>query len=394
MEILVIGKPAMNVYMPLQEYPQEGDVFTITGKNETLGGVGAVSACLLAKWGIKPHFQGVVGNDPYGEKLRNTLSEYKVESKHVETNFEKGTAVNYIILNIKNGNVTKIRYNDPQVEVTKFKYDFQPEWAILDGSDTAGAMALLNNDAKVNTVFYARIADQNTITLAKRCKYVICTQTYVEGMTKTKIDPEASTQDLVDLYQKLVDVSGSNNNIVLLNNKKILYSESNKVKLLPEMKINHSDVSSFDSVFTGAFLYAMINNIILDEAVKFANTAAGISLSKVGEEPAIPTIDEVLDNSGLRDRFKIDTTQIAQVGTNTQGATQEQVSTEQAVETPAPAEATPQVDAFAQASEGAQAVSELTQPTEQPVATTPETPAPAQPAEPQVPPHEETNIFG
>lgn len=390
MEILVIGKPAMNVYMPLQEFPQEGDVFTITGKNESMGGIGAVSACLLAKWGVKPHFQGVLGNDAYGEKLRNTFSEYKVESKHIETNFEKGTAINYIILNIKSGNMTKIRYNDPDAEVTKYKYDFQPDWAILDGSDTAGAMALLNNDGKVKTIFYARIADQNTQTLAKKCKYIVATQSYVEGVTKTKVDNEASTEEFVNLYQKLVDSAGSNNYIVLLNNKKILYSEENKVKMLPEMKINHADVSSFDSVFTGAFTYAMINNLSLDESVKFANTAAAISLSKIGEEPAIPTLDEALDNSGLRDRFKIDTTQIADVGTT---------PAETPAEAPAPQQETvPEVNAFAQAPEGTPAV-ETPQPVETPqVAEQPvETPAPAQPAapaEPVTPPHEETNIFG
>ena len=384
MEILVIGKPAMNVYMPLQEYPQEGDVFTITGKTESLGGVGAVSACLLAKWGIKPHFQGILGNDAYGEKIRNVLSEYKVETRHLETNFENGTAINYIILNLKSGNTTKIRYNDPNVEVTKFKYDFQPDWALLDGADTAGAMALLNNNSSVPTIFYARVADQNTQTLAKRCKYIICTQVYVEGLTKTKVDAEASTEDLVNLYQKLVDSAGSNNYIVLLNNKKILYSEENKVKMLPEMKINHADVSSFDSVFYGAFSYAMINSLSLDEAVKFANTAAGISISKIGEEPAIPTLDEALDNSGLRDRFKIDTTQIAQVGPSADG------TTETPAETSAeePVEQQPTVDAFAQAPE-ATPVEMPQAAAEQPV----ETPAPKA-EEVQPPPHEETNIFG
>ena len=391
MELLIIGKPAMNVYMPLQEYPQEGDVFTITGKNESLGGVAAVSACLFAKWGIKPHFTGVLGNDAYGEKIRNTFSEYKVETRHLETNFEKGTAVNYIILNVKNGNVTKIRYNDPNVELTKYKYDFQPEWAIMDGSDTAGAMALINNDSKVNIVFYARIADQNTITLAKRCKYIVATQTFVEGITKTKVDIEGTTEDYVNLYQKLVDTSGSNNYVVLLNNKKILYSEDNKVKMLPEMKINHADVSSFDAVFTGAYTYALINNLSLDEAVKFANTAAAISLSKIGEEPAIPTLDEALDNSGLRDRFKIDTTQIANVGPKETTEAQETAPHE---ETPAPITQEPQVDAFAQAPNGTENI-ETPQPAETPQPV--ETPAPAQaaaPAETTVPPHEETNIFG
>ena len=36
MEILVIGKPSINVYLPLVEFPQEGDLFTIKQKNESV----------------------------------------------------------------------------------------------------------------------------------------------------------------------------------------------------------------------------------------------------------------------------------------------------------------------------------------------------------------------
>ena len=379
MEVLIIGKPTINVYLPLQEYPQEGDIFTITGKNESLGGVGAVSACLLAKWGNRPYFTGVLGNDAYGEKIRNTFSEYKVNSKFLETTFEKGTTTNYFILNLKTGNVTKILYNDPNVELQKFKYDFQPDWAIMDGSDTAGAMALLNNDGKVKTVFYARKADPNTLTLAKRCHYVVCTQAFVEVLTKTKISEEQQTEEYVDMYQKLVDTVGSNNYIVLLNNKKILYCEDNKVKMLPEMKINHADVSSFDSVFTGAFTYAKMNDVGLDEAIKFANTAAAISISKIGEEPAIPTLDEVLNNSGLRDKFK--TTPVVE-----QQVVQEPI---QQVQGEPVEQVQPTVSAFEQ-----QPVQQEVQPVQQVVQE------PVQPVQGvvqenvQQPPQPESNIFG
>lgn len=423
MEVLVIGKPAINIYLPLQEYPQEGDVFLITGKNESVGGVGAVSACLFAKWGVKPYFTGVLGNDAYGEKIRNVFSEYKVNTKFLETNFEKPTTTNYFILNVKSGNVTKILYNDPDVELQKFKYDFQPDWAILDGSDLAGAMALLNNDSRVRTVYYARRADANTIQLSKKSTYVVCTQSFVENYTKTTIAPDAGTEVYVDLYQKLVDLAGGNNYVVILNNKKILYCETNKVKMLPEMKINHVDVSSFDSVFTAAFTYAMMKGVVIDDAIKFANTAAAISISKIGEEPAIPTLDEALDNSGLRERFNEAKEVLAKAGPNTnqnvapsaiEFAPQPEVPQEQAAPQP---EATPEQQAtqdvaFNQAPVGTET------PTEQPATpSVEEQPVQEQPAQevpqentqvsnpqpvemptvqeaPQVPQHEETNIFG
>jgi ribokinase len=383
MEVLVIGKPAVNVYLPLQEFPMEGDVFHITGKNESVGGVPATAACLIAKWGIKPHFTGVLGNDAYAEKIRNVFSEYKVNSKFLETTFEKPTSTNYLVLNLKTGAVTKILYNDPNVELQKFKYDFQPDWAIMDASDTAGAMALINNDNRVKIVFYARVANANTLTLAKKCKYVVCTQAFLEGLTKTKIEIDTPAEELVDAYQKLVDSVGSSNYVVLLNNKKILYAEDNKVKMLPEMKINHADVSSFDSVFTGAFAFAMMHDISLDDSIKFANTAAAISISKIGEEPAIPTLEEVITNSGLKDKFK-----------SYQPEQKVEVPQQQVVEQAPVQQGEQPLAAFDQKPIGDETV-QAPPVAEQQAPTAVETPV-SVPQEPvQAPPtHEDTNIFG
>ena len=303
METIIIGKPAINVYMPLQEYPKEGEVFHIDNKVESVGNVGATSACLLARWGVKNHFTGVVGNDAYAEKIRSTFQEHRIDTKYIETNFEKGTVVNYMMLNTKTGIVTKVLYNDPTNQLVKYKYDFIPNFAIIDGTDLAGAYALLNNTANCETVFYARFGDRDTITVSKRCSWVVCTQMFAEMMSKEHIDD--SQASCINLYQKLVDVAGKSNYIIILNNHKILYCVDGKVKLVPEMKMNVVDYSSFDSIFVGALSFALMNKISLDDAVKFADTAASISLSKIGEVDSIPELMVVLENSGLKEKFGV-----------------------------------------------------------------------------------------
>lgn len=301
METLIIGKPAINVYLPLKEFPNEGDVFPIMGKNESLGNVGATAACLIAKWGMHAHFTGVVGNDAYAEKIRDVFREHHVNSKYMETQFESGTCVNYIILNSNSGYATKILYNDPKTQLSKFKYDFSPGGAIMDGTDIAGINALLNNTRSCKTILFCRNADKELLDKAKRCSYVICTQLFANAVSKVE---KANSKDLYfEMYQKLVDSIGHSNIIVILDDHKILYSLNGKVKLLAEMKINVSDYSSFESVFTGAFSFAILNGLNLDDSLKLANTAAAISLSRIGEVAAIPTIDEVLDNTGLRDKL-------------------------------------------------------------------------------------------
>ena len=159
---------------------------------------------------------------------------------------------------------------------------------------------------------------------------------------------------------------------------------------MPEMQINISDSSSFDSVFTGTLAFALMHDVKIDEAIKFANTAAAISLTKIGEEPAIPTLDEVLDNSGLRDQFKsykpqdeAPAEEAPQEGA--EQATPEPQETQES--TPSAFDQTP-----VEATESAPAP-------EAPAETPAETPAPEAPAEAKTeevtePPHEETNIFG
>lgn len=301
METIIIGKPAVNIYLPLQEFPAEGDVFLIKNKNESVGNVGATSACLLAKWGMNVHFTGVAGNDAYAEKIRDTFKTYKVEAKFMETDFESSTAVNYHILNAKTGVVTKILYNDSDSVLKKFKYDFVPTFAIIDGSELAGAHALLNNNGSAKTVYYGRIGDKDSVAISKRCTWAVITEKFAEMMTKADID--GSAEGYVNLYQKIVDSSGKSNYIVILNSHKILYCVDGKVKMLPEMKINIVDSSSFDSIFVGALSFALMNEVNIDDAIKLANTSAAISLSKIGEVDAIPEIDVVLDNSGLREKL-------------------------------------------------------------------------------------------
>lgn len=303
METIIIGKPAVNVYLPLQEFPNEGDVFHISTKYESVGNVGATSSCLLAKYGLKNHFTGVVGSDAYAEKIRNTFKEYGIDTKYMETNYENGTVVNYMVLNTKNGITTKILYNDPENQLVKYKYDFIPNFAIIDGTDFAGAYALLNNTANCQTLFYARFGDRDTINLSKRCTYVVCTQVFAEMMSKETIDD--SQASCINLYQRLVDISGKSNYIIILKNHKILYCVDGKVKLVPEMKMNIVDYSSFDSIFVGALAFALIRNVNLDDAIKFADTAASISIGKVGEVDSIPELMEVLENSGLKEKFGI-----------------------------------------------------------------------------------------
>ncbi len=301
MEIITVGKPAINIYINLVEFPQDGDVFRINKKIESLGNASATSACLLAKWGLHVNFCGSVGNDAYNEKIQNTFKELKINTKYLETDYEGGSAVNHMIINNQTKNITKILYSSDTSAIKRFKFDFQPDWAVFDGTDIQATLGVINTNPDMKSVFYLNTINKEINNIAKKCTWIVTNQNYAINMTKATID--GSAESYVSLYQQLVDVNGQSNYIILLNNHKILYVEDGKVKMLPDLQFVVEDNSSFDSVFTGAFTFAQAMGLSLDESIKFGNTAASISLSVIGEVPSIPELQVVMDNSGLGDRI-------------------------------------------------------------------------------------------
>ncbi|MCR5482806.1 MAG: carbohydrate kinase family protein [Bacilli bacterium] len=301
MEIITVGKPAVNIYINLVEFPQDGDVFRINKKIESLGNASATSAVLLAKWGLHVNFCGSIGNDAYQEQIQNAFKEVKINTKYLETDYEGGSAVNHLIINNATKNITKILYSSDTSAIKRFKFDFTPDWAVFDGTDVQATLGVINTNPDLKSVFYLNTINKEINNIAKKCTWIVTNQNYAINLTKATLDGTA--ESYVSMYQQLVDINGQSNYIILLNNHKILYVEDGKVKMLPDLQFVNEDNSSFDSVFTGAFTFAQAMGLTLDESIKFANTAASISLGVVGEVPSIPELQVVMDNCGLAERI-------------------------------------------------------------------------------------------
>jgi hypothetical protein len=132
---------------------------------------------------------------------------------------------------------------------------------------------------------------------------------YIDMVPKTDsptMRTQITTNDCdADIVQLSVDMFGQTASIENLSDLYEMYplGEEGKVKMLPEMKINEADKSSFDSIFTSALSFGLICNMTMNDAIKLGNTAAAMSLSKIGEQAAIPELDDVLANSGLKEKL-------------------------------------------------------------------------------------------
>ena len=215
MNVIVIGKPRIDVTEIVDNFPLEGKDKKITKRIISNGGISVYVACMLAKWGINVYYSGVVGGEEEGIKLKSKLEEYHIDTKFVEVNYETKTNKNYSVLNESNGTRTNIIFDNEQF-LTKHKFDFDPDYIIVDGTDMAGAIGASNNYPNAKMIMLANVVSKEYYNLSKRCTYVVASENFASALTKIAINYNKS-KTLVDVMQKIQDLENAQYIINLKN---------------------------------------------------------------------------------------------------------------------------------------------------------------------------------
>jgi sugar/nucleoside kinase (ribokinase family) len=300
MKVLVIGKPVYNVILSLQNFVSEGAKYNLKEKLEMGGGAVYCAATLLNKWNTPVYFNGVVGSDAYGNKIKSELEGVGVNTKYIEINYEHPTGFNYILINNQNGSSTQIIVDNPDINLTKYKYDFIPDYIIMDGTDPAGSIAALNNFPKAISILFANKVSETVYNISKRCSYVVANMGYAKALAKMDLEFN-KTKSLVNFMQKIKDLNKAQY-IITLKEKGVLYVSDNKVKMLPAIKLKKIiDDTNSGNMFFGAFCFGLINNYGIDLAVKIANITGGLAMTKLGCIDAVPNLSEVLRLAGIKE---------------------------------------------------------------------------------------------
>ena len=124
-KVICIGHASYDMYVKVDEFPKENDKLRFVNKIACGGGPASNAAYLLGKWGASSTFAGVVGNDVFGNRIKKELESVGVDTRYMETSFEKDTTISLVIVNSKNASRTVINVADEYVKLKKFDFDFQ-----------------------------------------------------------------------------------------------------------------------------------------------------------------------------------------------------------------------------------------------------------------------------
>ncbi len=281
------------------------------------GGAPANVLVVVSKLGLSGVFMGKVGQDAFGEFLRDTLVQQKVDTEGLIMTTEANTTLAFVHLD-EDGDRSFSFYRNPGADMLLKENEIDEEILSNSALFHFGSVSMTKEPARSATLKAAEKAKALGKTISydpnlrpplwgnlEEAKEVISqglpyadilkiSEEELEFLTDEK-DPETGSKVLYDKYKTSII-------LVTLGPDGCFYRNGQKTGHSSGFKVNSVDTTGAGDAFLGGFLYKFIKSgkavfdfdeVELREAIKFANAMGALTTTKRGAIPAIPSMDEV-----------------------------------------------------------------------------------------------------
>ncbi|HVW78071.1 MAG TPA: ribokinase [Alloacidobacterium sp.] len=297
--IVVVGSINIDLVTHTTRIPVEGE--TIAGDNFQIhpGGKGANQAVAVARLGYPVRMIGCLGNDTFGETLRDQLEIAGVDIESVET-VPGSSGVAMIVVSDDGENCIIIT---PGANAQLAPADLDKNIETI----RSAALVLTQLEIPLETVLHlATICTHEGVPLMldpaparelpeellRKVSWLTPNETEAAFFTNEQ-DQDRDSNDPVDTAEKII-ASGARNVALKLGARgAYVASSSGPATFIPSFSVTAVDTTAAGDAFNGAFAVALAMNMEPAESARFAAAAAAVSVTRSGAQPSMPTMAEV-----------------------------------------------------------------------------------------------------
>lgn len=286
-KVAVIGSINMDLVVETDISPSMGE--TVIGNDffTSPGGKGANQAVAIARLGGECHLFGSIGNDANGVSLKASLESNQVITQYLnEVEQSTGCALievfqgkNKIIVVPGANQKTNRAYLESvlphileaQTVLIQMEIPMDSIEYIVDVCYEHGMTTVLNPAP-------ASVLSENIV---NKVTYLLPNEHEFELIFSEKMSEETV---LKRYPNKLIITKGEQG---------VAYFDGNEVVTVPSVKVEAVDTTGAGDTFAGAFTLAVSEGKDLQNSIRFANAAAGLSVTKRGAQQGMPNRPEV-----------------------------------------------------------------------------------------------------
>jgi ribokinase len=296
--ITVIGSLNMDFVAQVATLPAPGQTVLGSGFRTIPGGKGANQACAAGKLGGEVHMIGRVGDDVFGRQLRDALQSVGVDVSRVGVTDDTPSGVALIFVQASGENQIVVA-SGANARLTPADVE-----AGLDG--TTGGSVLLQLETPLETVEAATMLARRrgaTVLLdpAPAVALPPALLAAVDILTPNETEANVllgrsagpvSIGDAPDVARALLAL-GAGTVVLKLGEWGAMVADRDGVRHFSAPRVHAVDATGAGDTFNGALAVALSEGRGLDEAIVFANTAAALSVTRLGAQASIPLRAEV-----------------------------------------------------------------------------------------------------
>jgi len=281
-------------HLPLPGETILGGEFT-----KAAGGKGANQAVAAARAGGKVNFIARVGDDIFGESAINGFMEDNINVDWVLKDAEAPSGVAQLFVADDGENCIAVASGaNARLSVE----DIENARDVIESAD----ILLTQLETPVETISKAiSIARENGKTvilnpapaqplpdeLLAKLSVITPNETEAELLTGVEVVDEASAAvATASLKEK-----GVESVIITMGSKGAFVDHDNEQYMVPGFMVEAVDTTAAGDTFNGALTVALSQKKNFKDAVKFANAAAALSVTKLGAQPSVPSLEEIND---------------------------------------------------------------------------------------------------
>ncbi len=289
MKLAVVGSINADMTVIAERIPLKGETLLGSDICYNPGGKGANQAVAMARLGAEVEMFGCVGNDSNGQSMLDNFKAQGVKTDHIQVldGIPTGTAIitvgendNTIIVVPGANAKVDIAYVDTIKEELK-RFDM----VVLQHEIPLDAVAYVADYCHANNIPVVL----NPAPAAEVPMEIIEKVTYLtpnEHEAGLIFGADKTPEELLKTYpEKLVITQGSRGVSVGL--------KSGEVLCVPARKTEVVDTTGAGDTLNGAFSVQIAAGKSIQDALRYANIAAGLSTERLGAQSGMPTAEEV-----------------------------------------------------------------------------------------------------
>ncbi|WP_163467308.1 ribokinase [Haemophilus influenzae] len=298
-KLTVLGSINADHVISVPYFSKPGE--TLTGDNYQLvyGGKGGNQAVAAARLGANVEFIGCVGSDVIGETMKNAFSQEGIDTTNIHSISQEMTGMAFIqvaqsgensivLARGANAHLDEKLVQHSEAKIAQSNYLLMQLETPISGVELAAQIAKKNGVKVVLNPAPAQILSDELLSLID---IITPNETEAEILTGVAVTDEQSAVKAASVFHD----KGIETVMITLGAKGVFVSRKGKSRIIKGFCVQAIDTTAAGDTFNGGFFTALLEEKAFDEAIRFGQAAAAISVTKKGAQSSIPTRQETLE---------------------------------------------------------------------------------------------------